>query len=324
MTKYAILFVFVSLFCSLAQAQVVTVTGIGKTAFYIQTGPKDHEPDGYAFFAFIEGDELEPDYPEGPRSVKPPARPAHDLDFDEDAWYLDEFFPTLQELSSAFPEGSYELSAGGETLSLNLSGNQFPVIPMATVSAGEWVQGELQITESQAAAGVRIESNKSDANGFVSLEIEGVNNDYYFQDTDVEGFTSIGYDVPPGAFEPGGVYDVYLEFDRVVELISADAFDPGADGFALFNTDSTFRINVVPDPAPSADLVVSAIRQPNGLTSATVSWVSTEAKTWVLQFSTDLLEWTTIGDAFTSSIGNNTIPVAESPLEFRYFRLKTP
>jgi hypothetical protein len=314
------LLALVAAFC---QAQEVQTIGVTKRLYQNQTSDSAVNLIGAGFTAFIEGDSLNAGYPFSPVTVTPPGKSAENFGFEGDGWFVDKTFSSKAALEAAYPNGTYQLKMSGETIPLNLSGDGYPNAPKATVSAGKWVRGKLQVTASAAAAGFSIQSNASTGNGFESIEILGTASDYNRYESLETGGQSIQVHLEPGELAPG-LYEVYVEFDNVVDFQSAGAIDDEAEAFALYSSETDFFLEVVQDSVLPVRISVTATRKENGATSAVISWTSDNQQNWLLQGSEDLAEWTTIGNTIISHPGLNSIDVPESAATARFFRLKTP
>jgi hypothetical protein len=302
------------------RAQEVTVTGVTKLSYYQQTNATAKVELGAQIYGFIEGEDLDPSYPSSPRTLTPPGGTARTFSFDEDAWYWESAgYATRAALNTAYPNGTYALRMNGVTLNLNLVGDAYPNLPTASSTAGQWVNGKLQITAAQAAAGFSIQSDVNSGNGFESFEIES-DDGLYFRDQHLEiGHQSLRVDFAPGELTVGN-YTGEFEFDNVVHSLPAQNVDPFATAFALYSSATAFDIEVV---ANRPELSITVAFQ-NGLTVPTLRWSSTDTQAWQVQYTDNFTGWTNIGNTIVSQIGQNSVTLPGSTANARFYQLKSP
>lgn len=230
----------------------VNVLGITKTRLYNQTGTSTVAANNFSMSAFINGTGLNASFPSNSNRFTPSGGSATALTFDstDSAWYQEAFFASQTLLNSTFPNGNYSFQIGSDSIALSLPSDAYPTTPVVTSDAGLWVNGRLQVTPEQAAAGFNLTTNVSNGDGFLSLEIFSDTTDVLseFITENPQLNQRMNVDVPAGALAEGTVYTVEAEFDEVVSS-QALSFTWAANtgrGFGLFSSKTAFEIEVVP------------------------------------------------------------------------------
>ena len=99
-------------------------------------------------------------------TLTPPGLPASSLVFNSSKsdYGLNGGFASKAALDAAFPNGSYRMSGGFPTLTINVAGDLYPIVPQVT--GGTWQNGVLVIDPSQ--------SNTLNINTFTGYASSGV------------------------------------------------------------------------------------------------------------------------------------------------------
>jgi hypothetical protein len=213
-------------------------------------------PIGAAFDARIEGIGLSTTFPSSNNSITKVLGATTPLAFDGDHWDAETDFATFTAMQTAFPNGSYVLQAGADSVSLRFIGNNYPNQPLVSSSVGTWVNGKIQITAAQAAAGFTLTSNATTGDGFATLTITDSNDDeilYAEANTTPVAPDFITATISPNQLSLGLTYEVEVEFDQVNEFtqLTNRTWGPppegNADAFSLQSTTSVLRIEVIPN-----------------------------------------------------------------------------
>ncbi len=231
----------------------VNVLGITKTRLYNQTGTSTVTANNFSMSAFIEGNGLNANFPSNSNRFTPSGGSTTALTFDstDSAWYQEAFFASQTLLNANFPNGNYSFQVGADTVALALPSDAYPTTPVVTSDAGFWVNGRLQVTPQQAAAGFNLTTNVSNGDGFLSLEVFSETTDVLseFITENPQLNQRMDVNVAAGALVEGTVYTVEAEFDEVVSSPALSSFSwaaPTGRGYGLFSTKTTFEIVVVP------------------------------------------------------------------------------
>ena len=230
-----------------------------KSKISTQTTASLLTPSGAEFDARIEGVGITSTFPSSAPTLTKPDNSTLALFFDDDHWDANQNdFASFASLQTAFPDGTYKINIGPTAISINLSATNYPNQPLITPSTGTWVNGKLQITASQAAAGFTLTSNATTGNGFANLYVIDT-----LTDTDIvsaqanthSGDTKfVVATVNPSQLTVGKTYEVETEFDEVIHTsdITNNSWTspPPATTYAygVLNTTTRFTIEVVADP----------------------------------------------------------------------------
>jgi hypothetical protein len=218
-------------------------------------------PIGAAFDARVEGIGITATFPSNSITLTKPGGSSVPLILDGDHWDAETNFSSFSALQTAFPNGVYQINIGSDSIPINLSATNYPNQPLVTSSAGTWVNGKLQITASQAAAGFTLTSNSTTGDGFVDLNVIDIATDsdiiYEVANTNPSDPDFVTATINPNQLTLGKSYEVEVEFDEVVD--STNLFnqtwgapdDGNASAFGLLSTTTVFTIEVVADPAGS-------------------------------------------------------------------------
>jgi hypothetical protein len=213
---------------------------------------------GAGFDARVEGIGITATFPSTNITLTKPAGTSVPLMLDGDHWDAETYFATFTGLQTAFPNGTYRINIGSDSIPISLSATNYPNQPLVTSSAGTWVNGKLQITVSQAAAGFTLTSNSTTGDGFVDLAVIDIATDSdiinEFANTNPSDPDFVTATISPNQLTLGKSYEVEVEFDEVVS--STNLFnqtwgappDGVANAFGILSTATVFTIEVVPDP----------------------------------------------------------------------------
>jgi hypothetical protein len=227
-------------------------------------------PIGAAFTARVEGTGISATFPSSNITLTKPDSSTVPFQLDIDRWDAGAEFASFAELQTAFPDGTYSINIGGDPTPIIVSGTNYPNQPLMTSSAGTWVNGKLQITASQAAAGFTLSSNHSTGNGFETLDVLDVALDEYVvravndldpapQPTD----TSVSASFGPNLLTVGKSYEVEVEFDEVVDFTALQGKSWGlspngsSSAFGLLSSTTLLTIEVIADAPPVVEFVVA-------------------------------------------------------------------
>ncbi len=181
---------------SLCPAQ--TVSGVSHTRVHQQVGVNQTLQERFVFRAFVEGS-LTANSPFSSVSV------SKSLSFENGRWAFEDDLVgvTQAQYSNTYPNGTYTMNGSGDTASVSLT-SAYPNQPVVTFDNGSWQGGELILTAEQAKSEFSLNTNQSNGDGFVSLEIVDLDSDEDIANIveNTEG-TSIFHTVPANSLKPG-------------------------------------------------------------------------------------------------------------------------
>lgn len=246
---------------------------VNKIQVQIQTGTSTWLPDPtnpYSFETNIGGSYTsDGSFPAGTNEIKSiPGSPLVHIgltapDSNNSEWRYKQNFGSQSALNSAFADGTYIITVGGNDITLNLNGGLYPDVPVATVSAGTWLGGGsniLQLTPGEASSGLTITSsafgatNFSSGNSRIGIDVGG--SDYNSPQT--ESFPTLNTDtltlnISGGSLTAGNTYYASVEFNRIVDNVDLSAtFGGTAQGVAVYSSSTNFQIQVIPEPSTYA------------------------------------------------------------------------
>lgn len=167
-------------------------------------------------------------------------------------WAYESSHATQSALDASFPNGTHSFKVGSfPAVSLGLTGNAYPVMPVVTASAGTWSNGRLLLTPAQSAAGISLATNVSNSQGVLSLEVYSDSpwDDVLYEtiDSNPLGDQFLNEQIPGGRLTTGVIYTAEAEFDHSVAgpLISQSWAVPTARGYALYSSRTSFEIQVM-------------------------------------------------------------------------------
>lgn len=158
-------------------------------------------------------------------------------------------------LDAAYNNGTYGITAFGVTVSPALTGNIYPNIPQASVSAGTWSGNLLQLNPTQA---LTISSNNF--TGFsgdhILIEIIGPG---YNNDAETLVTNNLSLSVPANSLTLGQTYTVNIMFDKAASFSVISGTSSTLDGAnlaALYSNITTFTIQATAIPEPSTSAAI--------------------------------------------------------------------
>jgi hypothetical protein len=251
--KFTLAFTLVTLIASqLASAQSsVSVLGVTKTRHHDQTGAGTTVLHEYSMQGFLEGQDLSSTFPSSSNRFTRSGGGPYALTYEGGRWEYMTFFSSKALLDAEFPNTSYSFLVGSSpAVPLSFGGDQYPIQPVVTASAGTWHGGRLLISPSEAAAGFTLTSNASNGDGFLTMEVFSNLEDILYEQITLNPLldATISGTVPPGSLDVGQVYEVSTEFDEVsasTSLAGQSWAGPGATGFTLFSSNTWFEIQVL-------------------------------------------------------------------------------
>lgn len=164
-------------------------------------------------------------------------------------WYFESSGHTSQgALDTAYANGSYTFNFDGNSAAVSLTGDLYPDVASATMSAGSWSGGEFYVNASEAFSITTNTwtTNYLDGQSRIQISIDGSS---FNQQTDNNNSGS-SHSMNLNSFDltSGQSYEVTLIFDRFVS--SADLGSTGSDNtYASYSNITTFTLNAVPEPS---------------------------------------------------------------------------
>ncbi|MEO7741546.1 MAG: hypothetical protein ABIR98_01235, partial [Usitatibacter sp.] len=130
--------------------------------------------------------------------------------------------PTLADLNSKFPNGTYTVTVNGTAIPLTLTGDAYPNVPLMTLSGGAWVNGKYVIDPSKPFT---ITTNaftayRSNVNGVMVL---GTNTALIQGADQTPSPNFLTTTVPAFALAAGQEGEVFASFQAIVNVRSATA-----------------------------------------------------------------------------------------------------
>lgn len=127
--------------------------------------------------------------------------------------------PTLADLNSKFPNGTYTMTVNGANIPLVLSGDAYPNVPQFTLAGGSWVGGKYVIDPGKA---LTITTNvftayNSNVSGVMVLGGDRMN--HMVQGADfVASPAFMTTTIPANTFTAGEEYEAFAGFQAIVNL----------------------------------------------------------------------------------------------------------
>lgn len=212
---------------------------------------------GAGFDARVEGFGITSTFPASSINLRKPDSSTVALALDGDHWDAETDFASLSALQAVFPNGTYSINIGADSIPINMGTGSYPKQPLVTSSKGTWVGGKLRVTASEAAAGFSITTNSTTGNGYVSLYLIDSNDDDLVNvtahTTPGDPAFAVGM-VTPGLLTVGQTYEVEAEFDNVINSSDISTRSWAANNstaFGLYSTTTVFIIEVVADSVAS-------------------------------------------------------------------------
>ncbi|HVT73912.1 MAG TPA: PEP-CTERM sorting domain-containing protein [Lacunisphaera sp.] len=169
-------------------------------------------------------------------------------------WSVTASFASQAALDAAYGNGDYSLTAYGQTVSpISLTGDVYPVAPIASLSGGTIVGGVLAWDPSQALT-ITI-SGASISHMAINVDGTGFNgSDEQF------GGSTFSYTIDANSMLAGNNYNVELDFDNIVGG-TLGTFGSGtgpmlnANYAGVYSATTTFAIQAIPEPSTYAAIL---------------------------------------------------------------------
>ncbi len=155
---------------------------------------------------------------------------------DDEQWLIEQGFTSEAALTTAYPNGTYGLTVGGQTTTVALTGDAYPDAPVATLSQGTFANGILNFDRSQPLT-ITISYGAGFVAGFsrLAIEVDGFN---YENDvsTDDSNFTQsqLSLVLPANSIPSGAELSIQLEANRILTLDATKI--PGTTVVAAYTT----------------------------------------------------------------------------------------
>lgn len=238
---------------------------VGKSLEHGQTSASVANPwpmHAWRFGAWIDGAGLDGTFPSGTNSVQAPAGGVGTINFAYDTmdqqWKLENpqyyWYSSKEDLDANLPNGTYGLSIGGVSGSVNLSGDAYPNTPLLSFTSGTWSGGSLVMTPAEAAAGFTVNTNAFsgtiDGTCRIGLYVWGAG---YEDEVEVFGSATSSLIVPSLSLT-SGTYTFEVEFNRIVynEATAFDSLAGSPDAIAIYTMMTSMTLQVVPEPSTYA------------------------------------------------------------------------
>lgn len=247
--------------------QTVQYIVIGKTLEHGQTSETSAEPymmHAWRFGSWISGSSLTSGYPTGTNSIVAPGPTTINYEFitGDAEWKLvgqsGFMYGDQATLDAMHPNGTYSLTIGGLTSTLNLSGNAYANRPILTFSAGTWSGGTLYLTPAEAAAGFTVSTSTTPFTGWVNdgtcrIGLYG-SGDGFNGSTETFTASTISLNVSAGALVSGRTYSFEAEHNKVVsaDQTAFDSLSGSPDAIAVYSMLTNVTVQVVPEPSTYA------------------------------------------------------------------------
>ena len=260
-TKFAGLAIICAASFTLCQAQTVQNVRVAKSANYVQTNATtvilDPKGGAYGFGANVTGSDLSGITP--PALTLPvgstfndPLNFAGQLAWDAESgeWRFglvnaNDWGATSQAvIDSLFANGIYRFTVLGTLVQLNLSGNAYPNVPVATLSGGTWLNGQYVIN-----AGVPLTITTSSftdygrhADDIIHIHTDGTMAAISQHSSSPET-SSLSYTVPSNSLAGGRTHFIQIAFTAVVSM---DTSLPGSINFAGYSQWTGIQVVTLP------------------------------------------------------------------------------
>jgi hypothetical protein len=255
-----------------------------KASQFNQTGPTlgDVTPDAsvpYFFGVFVSGESLSGILPTPPNAVvalPPGATLSAPLNLTppgmfDDEWNMELPFATQSAMDAAVGTGAYNLTIGGQTFTLTLSGNLYPNTPLVTATANgdtTWLPDGRLLYYAGNNNPLTLASNTYTSTGsiHIGMEVNTIQGQPYHNDFNHEYFGSGPASLSqtfltPSEFVVGTTYEVTFEFNAIITgllplagLYMGDPVYASAQAVAIYTSRTTFQMLVIPEPSSYAAL----------------------------------------------------------------------
>jgi hypothetical protein len=247
-------------------AQTVTYVTVKKTLEYVQTSATDVIPDptppgplyggAYGFQVNVEGTNIAgitapttsgPYNLAGLGSFFNNGKLVYNGSPDEQRWRLgvngnDWGSPTLANLNSLFPSGTYTVVVNGQSVALALTGDKYPNVPLLTLTGGAWRNGVYVVDPSRpfTITSDAFTAYGANANGVMGIGVEGVGEVFQGHDL-VPSPNFLTMTVPAGTFVAGQEYGAGASYQAIVDLKPNGGL-PGSYNSARYVINTGLRI----------------------------------------------------------------------------------
>ena len=147
------------------------------------------------------------------------------------------------EMDSAFANGTYKFTVQGTNISLNLSGNVYPNIPIATLTGGAWSNGKYVINASNALSITTSTftgyGENVDGRIFIFASIPPI----VAYHSSAPASNSLRYTVPANTLASGQTTTMFIGFDAIV---STNATLAGSYNVAYYEIVTKFNVVALP------------------------------------------------------------------------------
>lgn len=179
------------------------------------------------------------------------------------------------EMDSLFASGTYKFTVQGTAISLDLSGNVYPNVPIATLTGGAWVNGRYVINATNALTITTSAFADYAKNVDGRIILYAGSPPLISYHSSAPSSNSLTLTVPPNTLPSGQMNTMLIGFDAIV---STNASLAGSYNVAYYEIVTKFDVTTIPQ--------ISA--QPAGDGKLQITF------TGVLQESSDLQTWTTV------------------------------
>lgn len=224
---------------------------VNKQARFVQTGATTVTADPQGAFEFLSEFEGTATNPPPPNTIALPngaGTRALVYNSNEQSWRFQQFFPSQAALTTAFPNGTYQLTMGTRTVAVPFSGDLYPTAPVATLSTGTFTNGSLVVDRTvPLTITIAFPTNYLAGFSHLGINVSGTSNNSgdlgASNSEDPVPFTRtpLSFTVPANTFAAGGSYVIELETNRIVTLDTTSA--PGFFIVAAYS--AMTKINVV-------------------------------------------------------------------------------
>jgi hypothetical protein len=153
------------------------------------------------------------------------------------------------EMDSDFANGTYKFTVQGTNIALNLSGNDYPNIPIATLAGGAWSDGQYVINASNTlkitTSTFTNYAQNVDGRIFIFASIPPLVSYHSSAPTS----NSLTFAVPPNTLASGRINTMFIGFDAIV---STNASLAGSYNLAYYEITTKFAVVTIPQISAQA------------------------------------------------------------------------
>lgn len=166
-----------------------------------------------------------------------------------DSWQIHHDYSSQALLDAAYANGDYGYTILGQTVSpISLTGNSYPVAPIATDLSGGTISGGILMWDRAQALTITLSGSGIDHMG---IDVFGTGFVGGFEDF---GVGTVSFTIPGASLIAGQGYTVQLAFDDIVGGTAPFAFGgsggmSGAQYAGVYNTTTSFTIQAIPEPS---------------------------------------------------------------------------